>query len=499
MSNTECFFKITLSTYMADLINNKAKELFNINYVFPYQRLVISNILRSSGFYGENEKNECINKQLVLLPTGAGKSLCFMLPGIMLDGITVIIFPLLSLMADQERRIKAASSTVVTLKGGMDNKEWKTVKQKILKNQIKFIITNPETLETDRVIKTLKAANISHIVIDESHTVSEWGESFRPSYIKLGQKISELDCSLITAFTATASNRIIGNIKKYLFKNTSINIVRGNPDRTNIHYAVIPTICKKETLISLLHKVEYPVIIFHSSRVSTEIVNNFLINRLNRDDIVFYHAGLQKADKNAIENWFYYSNTGILNSTTAYGMGIDKQNIKTVIHYDIPATVEAYLQESGRAGRDRSSSKGIILKDINSKNNQLLNVLKNNTCRRTALLSLLNSNVESCSGCDVCDKTIILTPLGYKQIIEFYKKNNNIYSLNKSAKILKGYFFDSCDYYGFGILRKWDIDSIKEAILNLINTGILKKSNNPLYRGCIKINKKVLKEQNYPY
>lgn len=484
---------------MNDLINIKAKELFNIDYVFPYQRLVITNILRSSGFYGEEEKNECLDNQLVLLPTGAGKSLCFMLPGIILDGITLIVFPLLSLMADQERRIIDASSTVVTLKGGMNKKEWKEAVKKILKNRIKFIITNPETLGTDKVIQTLKNANISHIVVDESHTVSEWGESFRPTYIELGEKISELDCSLITAFTATASKRIITNIKKYLFLNSNINIVRGNPDRTNIHYSVIPTLSKNETLIELLKKVEYPVIIFHSSRVGTEIVNNFLMNRLNKNDIVFYHAGLKKKDKETIEKWFYSSDTGILNSTTAYGMGIDKQNIKTVIHYDIPTTVEAYLQESGRAGRDRSKSRGIILKDINSKDNQLLKVLKNNVCRRTALLSLLNSSVESCNGCDVCDKKEILIPLGYKQIIAFYKKNNNMYSVNKSSKILKGYFFDSCDYYGFGILRKWDIDSIKEAILELINRGILTKSKNPLYKGHIKINKKGLKEQPFPY
>lgn len=482
---------------MNDFINTNAKELFNIDYVFPYQRLVIINILRSSGFYGDDEKNECLDKQLVLLPTGAGKSLCFMLPGIMLEGITLIIFPLLSLMADQERRIIEASSTVVTLKGGMSNHEWESAKSSIISNSVKFIITNPETLKTTKVMTLLKASKISHIVIDESHTVSEWGETFRPSYIELGDHLKNLECDLITAFTATASTRIIKNIKKYLFLDSNINIVKGNPDRENIHYTVIPTICKNESLIHILNTVEYPVIIFHSSRVGTEVVNNFLVSRLKRDGIVFYHAGLNKDEKTDIEKWFYNSDDGILNSTTAYGMGIDKKNIKTVIHYDIPTTVEAYLQESGRAGRDRSSARGIILKDISQDDNALTKVLVNNRCRRKALLSLLNSNLESCSGCDVCDKKAQLTPTGYLQITEFFKKNSNQYGLNKSANILKGYYLGDRDYYGFGILNPWDIDSIKEGINKFIEAKILKVNKNPLYKGKIKINLKELKEHTF--
>ncbi|MGL1893598.1 MAG: RecQ family ATP-dependent DNA helicase [Spirochaetaceae bacterium] len=456
---------------MEDFINNKAKELFNIDYIFPFQRLVISNTLRAAGYYGDDDKLETIPRQIVLLPTGAGKSLCFMLPGIMLEGITLIIFPLLSLMADQERRILETGSTVTILKGGMSSSEKSIAYEKIQNDEVKFILTNPETLRTSVVLELLSSANLNHVVIDETHTVSEWGESFRPTYLEVGEHIKTIGVEMVTAYTATASQRIVDNVIKYIFLGEDTNVVRGNPDRVNITYSVIPCISKKETLVHLVNNIETPAIIFHSSRVSTELTSTFLSRRLERDDIVYYHAGLTKEEKSDIEKWFFDSNSGILNATCAYGMGVDKQGIRTVIHLEAPDSIESYLQESGRGGRDRNPAKAILLTSKNDKDSSITKLIRDNTkCRREGLLSLLGASIEFCSGCDVCNGSVLTEAYGEYQLKNYYIKNKKKFNLQSSSRILKGYLThaDMARQHhntpGFGILGGWELDSIKDAI-----------------------------------
>lgn len=479
---------------MEDFINRQAKNNFGIEYVFPYQRLVISNTLRAAGYFGEDEKHETLTRQIVLLPTGAGKSLCFMLPGILLDGITLIVFPLLSLMADQERRIIEAGSTSVVLKGGMSEQNRKKSFKAILNNDVKFILTNPETLKSTPVLDLLSKASVKHVVIDETHTVSQWGESFRPTYLEVGQHIKTIGVDLVTAYTATASDYIIESVRKHIFLNEQINIVRGNPDRTNIHYSVIPCLSKKESLLKLITEIETPAIIFHNSRVSTELTSIYLSQRLNRDDIIYYHAGLQKEEKDAIEKWFFESDKGILNATCAYGMGVDKQNIRTVIHLEAPSSIEAYLQESGRGGRDRKQAKAILLTSSDDSGNDLTDLFRSNDrCRREVLLKLLGADIDFCSGCDVCEGEVKTELTGEKQIIEFLTKNRGQFNLEESCTILKGLYTFSAisnqynEICGFGIMDSWDFDSIKSAIKSMIRRGVIKQSKNILYRGKLRL------------
>lgn len=465
-----------------DELNRLAKSIFNIDYIFPYQRLVITNTLKSAGYYGESEKIESIDKQLVLLPTGAGKSLCFMYPGIVLKGVTLIIFPLLSLMADQERRINDTGEKALTLSGSTTRSEWNNARSKIEENRIKFILTNPETLIGPKAINLFKNIKFSQIVIDEAHTLSEWGESFRPAYLKIGAILEQLSCPTITAFTATASERIIKNINNYLFSNQKVNIVRGNPDRENIHYSTTYSLAKKESLLGILKNLNTPTIVFHSSRVSCEVTARYLSYRLQRRDILYYHAGLDKESKKEIEEWFFKSNSGILNATCAYGMGIDKSDIRTVIHYDSPLTVEAYLQESGRGGRDREKARAIVIRDFTDN-------IDNSVCRREELIKTLDFQIESCSGCDVCDGTASKIPVGLKQILIFIDKNSLRYRVNRSSEILNGIYIDSDVYYGFGILSSWDIDSIKDGIERLIKLNYIISSKSPLFKNLLRLSR----------
>ncbi|MDA3811557.1 MAG: RecQ family ATP-dependent DNA helicase [Spirochaetaceae bacterium] len=502
------------SIAISDPINELAKCHFNIDYVFPYQRLVISNILRNASIKGfevnEDLKEELSPHQIVLLPTGAGKSLCFMLPAIVLEGITLIIFPLLSLMSDQQRRTDQANIKSVIIRGGQNSIERKEIYEKCRSGGIKIILTNPETILSEDVLSNIKNITISHLVIDETHTVSEWGETFRPAYLDLYKIIYQLNIQQITAFTATASPHILNKIKQIIFPDSFPNIIYGNPDRNNIFYSVIKSDSPMKHLLDLVREEKKPLIIFSSSRTGCEITSRMLRRNLPDDNIFFYHAGLSKEEKREVESWFFESDKGILIATCAYGMGVDKSDIRTVIHINLPLTVESYLQESGRGGRDREPSKAILIYSENELNRlsklstplsrdrfkSMINYATDNkNCRRENLLALLGSEPEICSGCDVCRETIFFddTENGLYNIL---KRNKRRFTKHVLLYFLKGYHSNEIrdqllyKINGFGILRNWNIDFILELIENKITYGYLQIIKRGLWKNKITLSKK---------
>ncbi len=435
-----------------DLYNQLAREHFGIDYLFPFQRLVINNVLLASGYFGKEYIEEANKREIVLLPTGAGKSLCFMLPGAVSELPVLIVFPLLSLMKDQQRRIEERGFTSAVLRGGLSKKEKIEMIDSVRKGNTKFLIANPEILSSEDVIKELENIEFSHFVIDEAHTVSEWGDTFRSSYLNIGKIISRINCSCISAFTATASPDILKRISEIIFENESYNLIFSDPDRINISYFVYDCFNKRRVLLELLKEVEFPLIIFCRSRTRVAEVACFLRKTLKRDDIFFYHAGLSKEEKNRVEDWFFDSNSGVLVSTCAYGMGVDKSNIRTVIHYDIPSTVESYLQESGRGGRDREQAKAILLfseedRDyINAIENQvlkerakkLIEYVKITSCRREFLISLLDKSNDFCGGCDICLGKVYKANKYEKKFKKFIDNDNN------AIDILNGEYYEGC-------------------------------------------------------
>ncbi len=414
--------------YADDLAARTAWKNFGIRYMFPWQRLVVSNILEACEYQkkyasltdeekkeedAENKDSFCKGRQIVLLPTGAGKSLCFQVPALLLDGPTLVIYPLLALMSDQQRRMEEGSLRSVTFRGGQSAEEREENFEKI-RNGAKIILANPEVLESEDLLNQLAETGIIHIAIDESHCVSEWGDSFRPSYLNLGKVIKKINPPVITAFTATASPSVLARVSEILFEGEA-HVVRSESDRPNIHYFVERAAAKKKMALKLASREAHPMIIFCGTRHKSEDMALELNLCFGQGTAKFYHAGLEKSEKENVEKWFYNSKDGVLCATCAYGMGVDKKDIKTVVHLEPSDTAEAYLQEAGRGGRDGSVAKAILIwspKDSldfsdyppGSRKAALKDFAETKDCRRQVLLDALGAEQAVCSGCDLCNK-----------------------------------------------------------------------------------------------
>jgi ATP-dependent DNA helicase RecQ len=535
-----------------DPLNEAVSRLFGLSYLFPYQRLVVANILEAaegagiplrwpeSGDAGKSaepegtagppeeagtgreaaygtgtEEEEAgeetaektgedradLGRQIVILPTGAGKSLCFQLPAMLMEGPTLVIYPILSLMADQERRLRERGFSPVILRGGQDREEREAVWEKLRSGQSKFIIANPEVLLTPRVMARLGSVKIAHTVIDEAHCVSEWGESFRPSYLEIGRIIEAAGSPMVTAFTATASAQVLEKIGQYIFGGEGARRIVGNPDRSNITYRARGCIVRDLAVRDLLLANRRPAIVFCSSRPGTEKLARYLRNEFADlgmpwyREIRFYHAGLSREEKKKIEDWFFHNPEGVLVSTCAYGMGVDKADIRTVIHRDCSPSVEAYLQESGRAGRDGLQSKAVLLwgpedgrtlKRAGSEAGRrrlagLLDYARDTGhCRREALLRLLDYQGDSESPespcCDVCQGEAGAELREEASLVDFFRKNKRAYTIDEAAAVLSR-----------AENIRWSGEDVKRCVRFLIGEGKLKKLNGLFWKNRITV------------
>lgn len=324
-----------------------------------------SEILREVFGYYEFKKpqEEIINSilsgrdTLAILPTGAGKSLCYQIPSLIFDGITIVISPLISLMKDQvhqlQNKIKAEY-----LNSALSFEEQQKIYYKLLKREIKLLYISPEKFTSDKFINTLKEIKVSHFAIDEAHCISEWGHDFRPSYLKLKNVLTLFPDAVISAFTATATPEVKEDII-YRLGLRDVNIFISGFERENIKITITRTKNKKRKLFQILRDINEPTIIYCQSRKEVEDVNNFLKEK--KINSLPYHAGMDMLSRKTAQEFFQDDKIKIIVATNAFGMGINKSNIRNVIHYSVPGTIENYYQEIGRAGRDGKESEAILL------------------------------------------------------------------------------------------------------------------------------------------
>ena len=294
---------------------------------------------------------------LAIMPTGGGKSVCFQVPGMLRDGLSIVVTPLIALMKDQVRNLEDRGIRAIAVHNGMNRREIDLALNNAAYGDYKFLYVSPERLGTLLFQSYLKVMNISFIVVDEAHCISQWGYDFRPDYLEIG-KIRKIIDAPVIALTATATLPVVDDIMERLcFKEK--NVLRSGFERPNLSYIVRKSDDKNGQILSICKSVHGSGIIYVRSRKKTEEISEFL--KAEGISSSFYHAGLG-SDLRAVrqEDWKSGS-TRIMVCTNAFGMGIDKPDVRFVVHYDLPDSPEAYFQEAGRAGRDGCQSYAVLL------------------------------------------------------------------------------------------------------------------------------------------
>jgi ATP-dependent DNA helicase RecQ len=298
---------------------------------------------------------------LGIIPTGGGKSACFQIPALIQDKMTLIVSPLIALMKDQVESLinKGVNSTFFINSSINDDVKGKIISL-INENKVKMLYIAPESLQSERIQNILLKNGLGLVVIDEAHCISTWGHDFRPDYLKLAEIIKTLDSPPILALTATATAKVIKDITTQL--NNDFKIFKASFDRPSLYIDVnnVPDNIDKEIyFFNLVKKLKGPTIVFARTRDLTENLSD-LLNKNNIKSI-FYHAGLSSEERQEKQNLFMSGKCDIIVATIAFGMGIDKKDVRNIIHYNIPKSVEGYYQEIGRAGRDGEISNCIML------------------------------------------------------------------------------------------------------------------------------------------
>ena len=296
---------------------------------------------------------------LGIMPTGAGKSLCFQVPALLFPGITVVVSPLISLMKDQVSALNAAGVHAAYINSSLTEGQYRKAMELARQGRYKIIYVAPERLMTESFLSLIQAVEISMVAVDEAHCISQWGQDFRPSYLKIVDFISQLPRRpVIGAYTATATKAVREDILCILGLQNPKVMVTGY-DRKNLYFAVEKPKDKMNALLEYLRKnPEKSGIIYCNTRKTVEEVQEALLGA--GYSAVRYHAGLSDREKKENQEEFIYDRKPIMVATNAFGMGIDKSNVRFVIHYNMPKDIESYYQEAGRAGRDGEPGECIL-------------------------------------------------------------------------------------------------------------------------------------------
>ncbi|HEX6227047.1 MAG TPA: ATP-dependent DNA helicase RecQ [Chryseolinea sp.] len=296
---------------------------------------------------------------LALLPTGGGKSVCFQVPALLLEGICIVITPLIALMKDQVSQLKQRGIEAVSIHSGMTRQQVDILLDNCIHGNVKFLYVSPERLQTEMFVVRVKQMKVGLIAVDEAHCISQWGYDFRPPYLQIA-RLRELVPEVTTiALTASATEIVCDDIKEKLAFKPGAAVFKKSFARENLSFVVRKSENKEKQVLAILQKVKGSAIIYVRSRKATQEIAEALSKR--KISASFYHAGLHFEERSKRQDQWIQNKNRVMVSTNAFGMGIDKPDVRVVIHLDLPENLESYYQEAGRAGRDGQRAYAVII------------------------------------------------------------------------------------------------------------------------------------------
>lgn len=457
-----------METGIENQVKETLKRIFGYDTFRGNQERIIENVMAGRNTF-------------VIMPTGAGKSLCYQLPAVAKEGTAIVISPLIALMKNQVDQMNAVGINAKFLNSTLTKGEITRVKKETLEGHVKLLYVAPESLTKEENVEFLKQANISFVAVDEAHCISEWGHDFRPEYRRIKNIISVLGDVPITALTATATPKVQLDIRKNL-EMEEANVFKSSFNRTNLVYEVKPKKQAKKHLIRVIkdHKGASGIVYCLSRKKVEEIADFLKVNGINAAP---YHAGMDAGVRIKNQDGFLNEDIDVIVATIAFGMGIDKPDVRFVIHYDAPKSIEGYYQETGRAGRDGIISNCVMFysyndilklekfnkdKAVTERENarflleEMALYAESAICRRKQLLHYFGEeyHVDNCEKCDNC-----LNPREkfegeelVKKVIDAVQQTGQRFDLNHLSNVLigketehvKSYGHDQLKVYGAG-------------------------------------------------